>query len=178
MTGNSAIEQLIRAVHETLADETVAIGLYSIAEGDVGMSRKVVWVPTRFICDNNKRATLSGTSLFTETLVIECFLYGESFEDACELRDRVLNAVRNTMGTGSTAVDGVYAFEKLEDGSLVWSDVAYIAQRFHWNVFVPRIEDTSYPVRVKSIDIVDGTQITAADGALTPSEQLEITEQD
>ncbi len=178
MTGDSNIEVVLRAIHETLADDGVAVGLYNLGEGAVGMDRKVLWVPVRFICDNNKQSTLSTGDLFTESLVIECHVYSSTFAEAEELRARVLNAVRRTMGTASQAVDGVYAFEKLDDGTLVWGDLSYISQRFNWAMQQPRIEDAIYPVRVRQIDVVDGTQFTAADGALKPTEQLEITEQD
>lgn len=178
MTGTSDIEVLLRAIHEALGDDTIAAGLFSLPEDTVGLTRRVLWVPTRFICDANKKATLNGGNLFNELLGIEAHIYGNDFADACAIRLQLLNAVRRTLDTGSTAVDGVYKSEITKEGAILWSELAHIVQRFNWNMNVPRVEENVYPVRVRSIELLDGTQFSAADGALTPTEQLEITEQD
>jgi hypothetical protein len=178
MTGDSNIEVVLRAIHETLGDDTIAAGLFNLADGSVGAGRRVLWVPTRFICDNNKQATLHGGNLFTESLAIEAHIYGDSFADACTIRLQLLNASRKTLGTGQIAVDGLYKSEITEEGAVLWSNLAHIVQRFTWNMNAPIVEDNVYSARVERIDLLDGTQFSAADGALTPSEQLEITEQD
>jgi len=178
MTGDSDIEVVLRGIHEALGDDTIAAGLFNLADGSVGAGRRVLWVPTRFICDNNKKATLHGSNLFTESLAIEAHIYGDSFADACAIRLQLLNASRKTLGTGQTAVDGVYKSEITDDGAILWSTLAHIVQRFNWNMNAPIVEDNVYSARVQRIDLVDGTQFTTADGALAPSEQLEITEQD
>lgn len=180
MADTSEFEQWVRAIHDALSDETVEFGLFSLHADSMGALRRVVWMPTTFKCDNNRYATFGTTSngtIGTDELFVEAHITGADFTDTCDLRARVMNATRQTLGTFSRPVDGRYFAEEDDNGMVTWGSNSRVVQRFAWNMNVAETE--GYTVRVREIQMLDGAQInTVVDGVLTPSDQMDITEQD
>ena len=142
--------------------------------------RRVLFIPTTFGCEPAKRANTgagakSTLTLHTDYLTVECHIRGIDFADAVAIRLGVLNSVRTVMRANSQALDGLFPSQVNSKPVVEWEGQGRILQRFTWELQVERIERT-YLAHVKEIDIVDRTQITSVDGALTPDAETQIKE--
>lgn len=167
-------EILVNAVQEVFADPSVEFALF-----DGQAERRVVWIPTKFKNDGPVGFSKNNDVLWQELLVVEAHHHGLDFFDCANIRNRVANAIHRVFGAESVPHDGFYSTDPDADKdtppATTWTSSSVIVQRYVWKMNVPRIEETSYPVAVSQIDIVDGTQFTTTDdSALTLTEQLEI----
>lgn len=178
----SDFEILTDVVREQLADDTIAWGVFRVADSEKDSPRRVVWVPTHFKCEGPMQANAIhdadtgelGDTLLTDRLLVECNISGVDFEDGCKIRSQVLNAVREAFGTSSIALDGEYRTEMPGHSGVMWGGAVKIVQRFEWMINVPKTNGLdgsgSGSVKVVEIDLTDelqsSTGSTATDGLL------------
>lgn len=150
----SDFEVLTEIVREQLNDETIAWGIFRIAESQKAATRRVVWIPTEFRCEGVLEANSLrdfdtgelGDTLLVDRLFVECHINGDDFEDACAIRRGVLNACRIAMGTSSQPMDGTYVTEQQGQSGYVWGGRAKIIQRFEWMMNIAKPDTQSVVV--------------------------------
>lgn len=142
----------------------------------------VAFIPHKFKCEP---AAANTNALFRELLTVEVRHHGYTLAQTWNIRVNIANAVRRVFKASSVASEGYYGnFMKdpFQAGKWLgelheWSIGSALVQFYVWELNVPRLEPGMYPVQVKEIDVLPGTQFTTTvGGALTPSEQLEIKE--
>lgn len=151
---SSDFEVLTEIVREQMGDDTIAFGIFRVAESRQASTRRVVWIPTAFRCEGVLEANALrdydsgelGDTLLVDRLLVECHINGDSFEDACAIRRSVLNACRIALGTSSQAVDGEYVTEQEGKSGYVWGGRAKIVQRFEWAMNIAKPDTESVVV--------------------------------
>jgi hypothetical protein len=174
----SDFETLVTLVETTLGDDSIAFGVFRLAESRKDAVRKTIWIPTEFICRpvlmSNPLIDADtgemGDSLFTDFLTVECQISGTNFEDACDIRKKICNAVRRAMGVSSIPTNGVYQTEMSGHSSVMWNSYAKIVQLFEWQINVPKTE--TYSTVVTTIDQAGDLTL---DGVTSTEELLTIT---
>lgn len=155
----SDFEVLTQIVREQVADSTISWGIFRVADELKDSPRRVVWVPTEFVCEGVEYANpirdvdsneLQDT-LLTDRTYVECHIYGQDFEDACLIRRKVLNAVRVVFGTSCKATRGAYQTELEDHAGYMWGGASKIIQLFEWMINVPMPETIS--VVVENIEL-------------------------
>lgn len=158
----SDFEVLTDIVREQLADPTIAWGIFRVAEPMHDSPRRVVWVPTTFVCDGIEYAnpiphSVTGQlrdALIVDRTTVECHIYGTDFEDACLIRRKVLNAVEAVLKTSSTATRGAYQTELEDHAGFMWGEQSKIIQEFHWMMNVMKSDGNER--------VVESIELTAA----------------
>ena len=171
----SDFEALCEVVREQVGDDTIAWGMFRVADSAKDSPRRVVWIPADFRCEQPYEANpirhsdsgaLGDTLLVDRTTVI-CIITGVDFEDACLIRRQVLNACRVSLGTSSIPLDGEYVTEQEGQSGYLWGGAAKIVQRFDWMINVPRVapymapDGSGYEVIVTQIDQTNEIQTDA-----------------
>lgn len=137
---------LVDCVKNAMSDDSIAHGIFRIAESERSFPRRVVWIPTTFTCKpvlyaNSIRDADSGELadiLFTDFLTVECHVSGVDFEDADLIRRAVCNAVRQVFGTSSKPTGGAYVTEQAGNSGVMFAGKSKILQLFEWEINVPR----------------------------------------
>lgn len=170
----SSFEVLTECVREQLADETIAWGIFRVAESQKDSPRRVVWIPiggqcTGVMMTNPLRDSETdelGDSLQTDRTMVECHITGNDFEDACNIRVQVLNAARQALRTSSVATHVDYVTEQDGHSGHMWGGQAKIVQMFEWQINVPKPDQ--FKATVIEIDQTSELQnIAATDELLT-----------
>lgn len=160
----SDFEILTEVVRQQIADPTIAWGLFRVAESQQDSPRRVVWIPTEFMCVpvgqanplRNYDTHELEDILITDQVAVECHIYGLDFEDAIAIRRKVLNAVRVAFGNSSTPIRGAYQTELEGHSGHMWGGASKIIQEFHWMINVAKPDTTS--VVVESIELTAALQ--------------------
>lgn len=164
----SDFEVLTECVREQLADDTIAWGIFRVAESLKDSPRRVVWVPTEFDCEpvemanplRDSETDELGDTLLTDRVMVECHISGRDFEDACLIRRQVLNACRQALGLSSRPLGGSYQTELEGHGGYMWGGTSKVIQHFHWMINVPKPDQPS--AIVETIEQTSELQNTGA----------------
>lgn len=172
----SVFEQCCEKIARTVNDPEYLILWPTPRPMDV-VPHQVAIMPTKFKCYPGGS---SDAVLFTEELVVEVHFHADTLSQASALRIRVANAIAAVMKSNAVPLDGVYdmdwppAPDKISEYPYTWVSNFALVQRYVWKFEYPRYPQP-YAAKVREIAVVDNTQITTTvDGALTPSEQLDI----
>lgn len=160
----SDFEILTEVVRQQVADPTIAWGIFRVAESQQDSSRRVVWIPTDFVCEevgqaNPLRNFDTGQLediLLTDRTMVECHIYGLDFEDACAIRRKVLYAADVALANSSTAISGAYQTELEGHAGHMWGGASKIIQVFRWMLNVAKPDTTS--VVVETIELTAAVQ--------------------
>lgn len=160
----SDFEVLTECVRVALADDTIAFGIFRVAESLKDSQRRVVWIPTTFDCEpieyfnpvRDGETGEMGDSLLTDRVVVECHISGLDFNDACVIRRQVLNACQVALANSSEPLGGAYQSELEGHGGYMWGGASKIIQHFHWMINVAK-PDNAHTI-VREIDQTDELQ--------------------
>lgn len=147
----SDFSTLVDQIGTALGDNTIEFHKLRLAQPQAAGSRRVVWIPTTFRCGgvipSNPQLNDADERVFTlstDMQTVEAHIVGESFDDVCAIRVKVLNAVRVALQTGSKPIDGEYVTQLEHGAANMFGGREKIVQRFQWTMNVVReVEETA-----------------------------------
>jgi hypothetical protein len=160
---------LVDEIETAMADSTIAFHKLRLSQAHQASARRVIWIPTTFnnggVMTSNPQVNDAGErvhTLCTDMQTVEAHIIGETFDDVCAIRAKVLNAVRVALQTGSKPAGGEYVTQLEHGAANMFGGREKILQRFMWTMNVVR-------------EVEQVTAITAVDQDNALNDEVEST---
>jgi hypothetical protein len=170
----SVFEQIVQAVHEEISDAALPYGVFRLAQHEHGPLRRAVWIPTTYRTASVRMSNpvrgsdgVVQTAVYEESWDVECHITGASFEDAEQIRERILLAVRQLLHTSSQPNGGFWVNQDGDAADVMFGSSQKVVQRFMWSINV--LEPPALQVDSVAVDVAMALQHPEADG---PSDEL------
>jgi hypothetical protein len=178
----SVFEQIVKAIHDELDDTNLAYSSFRLSQQEHTGLRRVVWIPTSFRTTPVRQTkALRGEdgeireAMYEEEWDVECHITGATFEDAESVRERLIYAARETLGTDCRPSGGTWVTQAMNEAEAMLGTVQKVVQRFTWTVNV--LKPLANAIMVETIETaaMDGDDDTNS-FELTDTDPPELTD--
>lgn len=158
----TVFEEIIEKVHAALDDE-VPYGVFRLSQREHGALRRVIWIPSDY-SQEAIRATNpyvdpdtgeKRTAMYAEHWDVECHITGISLEDAEDLREAIVYAVRSVMHTSSRPTGGTWVNQAMDEAQHMHGGAQKVIQRFEWDVMLLMPASTRVTLPIQTTPTID-----------------------
>jgi len=171
-------ETYVNEVAAVLDEDNLPVKPYRLSETEHDQMRRVLFIPVHFSerppmrtgPNKDPDSEILRRTLLRETWVVECLIWGTDFDDAEQLRRKIVLACRQVFGTACRLLGGTWVTQASDEARHMYGGAELINARFEWqlDLFAMPLPQAAPETSTITVGLAESEETESIDITATP----------